>query len=258
MHDAEEKTFLGQTGHFKGEDILDMLLAKKETAHFLCTKIVRFFVNDQPDAKTVNALADSFYESGYDISSLMKSLFTAPWFYEPKNKGTLIKSPIDLIAGIHKLIPVSYDNKDGLMLYQRSLGQALFYPPNVSGWAGGRNWIDSSSLMLRLKAASRLLNEGRMDVRPKDDLLDDKKAALKTEAERNAMTEEAHKKFKPKPDWDALLASVPADYTEEQWLDLILLATPTAQLLKNLKLLKPENRKEIILEILSSPEYQLC
>ena len=39
------------------------------------------------------------------------------------------------------------------------LGQALFEPPNVKGWDGGRAWINSSTLLGRVNLVGQVLSE---------------------------------------------------------------------------------------------------
>jgi uncharacterized protein (DUF1800 family) len=259
-HDEGVKTFLGRTGNFRGEDIIDILLSQKGTALYICRKIYRFLVNDTPDEKQVHELAESFYASNYDIALLVRKIFTADWFYAPENMGVKIKSPVELLAGINRLVPVTYESKNGLLLFQRALGQALFYPPNVSGWAGGKSWIDSSSLMFRLKIASLILNDGHVDVQPKDDLLDDKQNRMKASSNARVGEEASKKKnaFHAIPDWQEVLASIPADSNEEDLINWILLPQASAALRKNLKSLHADNRRAVILELLSSPEYQMA
>ena len=43
------------------------------------------------------------------------------------------------------------NNQVQLCYFRKYWGRCLFYPPNVAGWPGGKNWIDSSSLMFRLR-----------------------------------------------------------------------------------------------------------
>ena len=38
----------------------------------------------------------------------------------------------------------------------REMGQDLLNPPNVAGWAGGRGWINPSTLLARFNFANRL------------------------------------------------------------------------------------------------------
>jgi len=169
QHDYGTKTVLGKSGDFGGEDILDILLDQKQTAKYIAGKVYRFFVNEQADDSKVDWLADRFYKSNYDISGLMSDIFTSDWFYDEKNVGARIKSPIELIVGIQRMLPMKVKQEEALLLLQRTLGQVLFYPPNVAGWPGGRNWIDSSSLMMRMRIPQMLNDQDEMNIKPKDD-----------------------------------------------------------------------------------------
>src|SRR5690606_9624804 len=109
QHDTGEKTFLGQTGAFGGEDVLDIILEQKQTARFIARKIYNFFVNAEVvDDAIVEQLADIFYTSDYDIATLMRSIFTAEWFYHEKNIGQQIKSPVVFIAGLQHAFDIEF------------------------------------------------------------------------------------------------------------------------------------------------------
>ena len=83
-HDFGKKTFFGQSGNFGGEDIIDLILEKKETAKFITTKIYKYFVNKNIDQPIIEELADTFYHSNYDIEKLMRAIFSSEWFYHEK------------------------------------------------------------------------------------------------------------------------------------------------------------------------------
>ncbi|MGL6129368.1 DUF1800 domain-containing protein [Chryseobacterium artocarpi] len=151
QHDEGTKIFLGKTGNFNGSDVLNIILEQKSTAKFITTKIYKFFVNENVDQNIIDTLSASFYNSGYDIKKLMTEIFSSTWFYDQKNIGNRIKSPIELMAGIMRILPMQIQNPENLIVYQKLLGQMLLYPPNVSGWVNGKAWIDSSTLMLRLQ-----------------------------------------------------------------------------------------------------------
>jgi uncharacterized protein (DUF1800 family) len=169
QHDFGSKTILGKTGNFDGMDVLKILLEQKQTARYLTEKIYRYFVNDRPDESKVNWLAARFYQSSYDIGALLRDIFTSDWFYHEKNIGTRIKSPIELIVGIRRMLPMQLENEQTQLLLQRLMSQVLFYPPNVAGWPGGKNWIDSSTLMLRLRLPQMIYAGDELNIRPKDD-----------------------------------------------------------------------------------------
>ncbi|HEK20107.1 DUF1800 domain-containing protein [Mucilaginibacter sp.] len=250
QHDDGSKTFMGQSGNFKGEDIIDILLQKKQTAVFICTKLYRYLVNDTPDKAHVNAMADLLYNGNYELSPVLKYVFTADWFYAPANVGNLIKSPIDLIIGLNRQFYITYNNPEVMMQFERALGQVLFYPPNVAGWPGGKNWIDSSSLMYRLKIPSTVLNNGIIDFHGKADPEDEALLAgmpnrkqVKTQAQSTA-------------DWDKFLAGIPKGTTKEQVAEVLL----SPEINSNLKsvIVQSGSIKSMVVELVSTPEYQLC
>ncbi len=169
LHDAGSKTVLGKTGNFDGDDILDLLLQQKQTALYITRKMYRFFVNEQVDEKRVEWLADRFYKSDYEIKTVLKDIFTSDWFYDEKNIGTRVKSPVDLLVGIRRSLPMQIENEDAQLFLQKVLGQILFYPPNVAGWPGGFNWIDSSSLMFRMRIPQLMATKEAFQFKAKSD-----------------------------------------------------------------------------------------
>jgi uncharacterized protein (DUF1800 family) len=169
QNDTGTKTILGKEGNFQGEDVLQLLLEQKETAQFITRKLWRFFVSDIPDESQIEKLAADFYQSGYQIMPLLESLFLSDWFYAEHHIGSLIKSPVELIVGFRRMIPLELQREDAVLLLQRALGQVLFYPPNVAGWPGGKNWIDSSSLLLRMRLPLLLTSADEFNIGAKDD-----------------------------------------------------------------------------------------
>lgn len=169
-HDTGTKTVLGKTGNFTGDDLLDILLEKRETAHFIARKLYKYLVNDTkvPEDR-ITWLGDRFFDSGYKIMRLLEDIARSDWFYAPENVGVKIKSPVELWVGIRRAIPMELSDPESQLAVQKALGQILFYPPNVAGWPGGRNWIDSSSLMLRLRIPQLLYRNQDLDVRGKTD-----------------------------------------------------------------------------------------
>jgi uncharacterized protein (DUF1800 family) len=168
LHDPDEKNFLGKTGNFQGEDIIRILLEQKQTARFITAKIYKSFVSETPDEQRIAELADNFYKSGYDIGKLMRNIFTSKWFYENSPKTLLIKSPVELLIGIQRTLGGDFTEKELVLYIQKVLGQVLFYPPNVAGWPGGRNWIDSSSLLFRMQLPDLMFGVATQNVRAKD------------------------------------------------------------------------------------------
>ncbi|WP_372976695.1 DUF1800 family protein [Mucilaginibacter sp.] len=253
LHDAGPKTFMGKSGNFTGADIIDTLLQKKETANFICTKLYKYLVNDTPDPKHINTMADVFYNSNYEITPVLKLIFTADWFYADKNIGNIIKSPVDFIVGLSRQFYVDYKNPDVLLQFQRTLGQVLFNPPNVAGWPGGKSWIDSSSLMYRIKIPSTVLSDGVIDFKGKTDPEDE--AVLAAIPNTNAR-KDVNTPAQSQPNWDDFLAAIPPG-TSKAAIAHVLLATPISNNLMQM-INKATNIKAMAIELVSTPEYQLC
>jgi len=156
IHDNGTKTVLGQSGNFDGDDVLDLLLAKRATAEFIVTKMWREFVSPDPDAAEVRRIADAFYRSRYDVKTALRGLFLAPAFWAEANRAALIKSPVDLVVGTVRQFGIDYGDPVPFAIVTSQLGQSLFAPPNVRGWPGGEAWINSSTLLARKTFVERV------------------------------------------------------------------------------------------------------
>lgn len=257
LHDAQPKTFFGKTGNFDGENIIDIILEKPQTALFIAQKVYKFFVNDVPNELHIKDLADTFFKSGYDISAMMKKMFTADWFQSPENVGTKIKSPAEFLVGLSREFYVTYNKPQVLIQLQSSLGQYLFNPPNVAGWPGGQNWIDSSSLMLRMRIPSLVLNDGEIDFSGKADPEDEAVIAQSRTATVNANTKAKPKSYvDAKADWPKFLDSIPKDTTPIELAEFLL----QPKLNNKITTMISDNKglRSTSVELTSMPEYQLC
>jgi uncharacterized protein (DUF1800 family) len=150
QHDEGEKTFLGKTGRLGGEDIIDIILAQPVTAEFVAAKLYRFFVRDEIADPVKASLGRALRESGYQIKPLMKRLLLSKDFYSAPSVGTQIKGPVHLVVSTYRKMGLSeVPTIPDFGRMTAALGQSLFDPPNVAGWAGGRTWITPSTLLER-------------------------------------------------------------------------------------------------------------
>ncbi|RTL47578.1 MAG: DUF1800 domain-containing protein [Rhodocyclaceae bacterium] len=157
IHDDGVKTVLGQQGNFDGDAVLDILLARPETAEFVTNKLWKEFVSPEPDARQVKRIAAGFRTSGYDIKTVLRGLFMSPAFWARENRAALVKSPVDWVVGTARSLDMRDIPALPTALALRQLGQDLFAPPNVKGWPGGDAWINSNSLLARKQLVERLL-----------------------------------------------------------------------------------------------------
>ena len=150
QHDFGEKPFLGRTGTFNGEDIIDTILTRKVTGEFVAAKLYRFFVREEIAGSVKAELGRTYRDSGYQMKPLLRRIFLSKDFYSPPAFATGIKSPVQLVVSTYKKMGLSeVPTIPDLGRMTGSLGQALFNPPNVAGWAGGRTWITPSTLLQR-------------------------------------------------------------------------------------------------------------
>ena len=149
-HDDGEKTFLGQTGAFNGDDIIDIILATPVTADYISAKLYRFFVREELDENTRVSLGATFRDAEYELKPLLRRVFLSRDFYSPAAYATQVKSPVHLVVSTYrKLGLTALPTIPDFGRLTARLGQTLFNPPNVAGWAGGRTWITPASLLER-------------------------------------------------------------------------------------------------------------
>lgn len=155
-HDAGVKTFLGKQGNFTGENIINILLKHPRTAETVAEKLWSEFINSsQPHPVVVKQWAHVLRSSNYNIAVLMKTILNSPQFWDVRNRGNLIKSPVELAVGTLRSLPYNLP-RNNLAHLLLNLGQSLFEPPSVKGWPGGQAWISTQSLMHRISLLTNL------------------------------------------------------------------------------------------------------
>ena len=161
-HDDGEKTFLGETGNWDGEDIVNIIAKQPATARFLSRHLYNFFVGDDVqvpawqntpprDPEAIKMLEDEYFRSNYEVRSMLRVLFNSDVF---KNaRFAKVKSPVEAVVGTTRLVGDFTAPKPGvpaLVAEMRYMGQDLANPPTVEGWHTGQEWIDSGTLVERI------------------------------------------------------------------------------------------------------------
>lgn len=162
IHDSGEKTFLGETGPWNGEDIIRIVVGHPATARFIATRLHAFFVADEPDAAEIGYLAEAFSRTGGNVREVLRALFLSDFFRSERRLFARIKMPAELVAGTVRL---SGDYRfpgpglDRLAAASNYMGQELLNPPSVKGWDGGLAWINTGLLMERVNFAAQELGD---------------------------------------------------------------------------------------------------
>lgn len=156
--DSDDKTFLGRTGPFDGDAVIDMILEQPECAEFLAGKLWAFFVSDHPSPDAVRTVAAALRASDYHIGAVLKQIFLSREFYAPEVVRSQIKSPVQWMIGTARALEAPLPPAGILETALMQLGQNLFAPPNVKGWSGGRAWVGSSTFLLRCNLAGYIVS----------------------------------------------------------------------------------------------------
>ncbi|MEI8134723.1 MAG: DUF1800 family protein [bacterium] len=193
-HNNDQKTFLGQTGNWGLDDIINIIFSYKgpdgttapgfNTAYWFCQKIYMEFVYYVPNPSVVTAMANLMVQSNFEIVPVLKALLESDHFYDPNVVNAQLKSPINFVASIirefgltytpfdPKDLPAGTPDKNGATTYVdtnptmtylylsvagNSFGQTLLQPPNVKGWPGGHNWISTGTFQSRENTVALLL-----------------------------------------------------------------------------------------------------
>ena len=175
-HDHGEKTFLGHTGRFNGEDIIDIVVDQPATANFMARHLYNFFVADEvqvpswldvppKDPEAVEAIAKVFVESEFDIKSTLRFLLNSDFFKDESVWFAKVKNPAEVVAGTIRLIGDFQEPRPGVLpmgLEGTYQGQDLINPPSVEGWHTGREWIDTGSLVRRVNFVADSFSNAEM------------------------------------------------------------------------------------------------
>jgi uncharacterized protein (DUF1800 family) len=152
---------LGRSGNWDGDDVVRIVLEQPAAARFIADKLVRFFVCDEPELpdRMIDPLAEDLRQSGFDIGRVVGRMLGSNFFFSPHAVGRKVRSPVELGVGLVRALEGKTDVYE-LAKDLDKLGQAVFFPPNVKGWDGGRAWINSSTMIGRANLVQRLLNRG--------------------------------------------------------------------------------------------------
>lgn len=161
--DKGSKSIFGRQGNWGYTDVIDILFEEKKDliAEFICTKIYRYFVSPQVEVSIVNDMARTLKQNEFEILPVLKQLFKSEHFFDSVNSNVLIKSPADLMLGLHHSLALQQKNSVDLEINLRNkckeMGQEIFSPVDVAGWQGDQDWINSETLPKRWEYADFLL-----------------------------------------------------------------------------------------------------
>ncbi|MCH7737611.1 MAG: DUF1800 domain-containing protein [Chloroflexi bacterium] len=163
-HDDGEKTFLGETGRFNGEDIIAIIVKQEATARFVATRLFQFFGADEiteAGEKIIEEMMATYFSSGYQIRDMLRTLFHSGFFKSEEARFARVKGPVEMVVGAVRMAGNYRDPYLGIESVSNTMfymGQGLLRPPTVEGWHEGAEWIDSGVLVERVNFVAKELS----------------------------------------------------------------------------------------------------
>lgn len=157
IHDDGDKTFLGRTGNFDGDDVIQIIVSQPQAARFITGKLWNYFAGQVPSSELNGALADVFRANGNNFKPFLHTMFRSQEFYGSDIIRNQVKSPLQWLIGSVRMLECDLPPTIVSWGMTRQLGQDLFAPPNVKGWDGGVTWITTNTLLTRYNDAQSLV-----------------------------------------------------------------------------------------------------
>ncbi len=171
-HDDGEKTILGETGNWNGEDAVRIICENKATAEYIARHLYHFYVADEipvplmpheppRDPEAIQLMVHSYLQNGHSIKAMLEAMFKSEFFKSQSVRYARIKSPAEMVVGTMRLagpIQLPSDETYYAQAVCSNMGQALLGPPSVEGWQGGNEWINTGTYVERINFASKILN----------------------------------------------------------------------------------------------------
>ncbi|HTA42081.1 MAG TPA: DUF1800 domain-containing protein [Bryobacteraceae bacterium] len=156
IHDKGEKHLLGVTipaggGMNDGLKVLDILAHHPSTARFISKSLAIRFVSDDPPASLVEKMAKTYEKTDGDLLEVMRTMLSAPEFWDPANFRSKVKSPLEMVASAVRAINGDVDFAQALAGQLNQLGEPLYRKLEPTGYSNrGADWMNSASLLARM------------------------------------------------------------------------------------------------------------
>jgi len=156
MEDNSSKTYFGQTGNFKADDLVDIIFEQKNIPYLISRKILKWFIYDNPSEELVTYYGDYFRKVKFEIEPLLTKIFTEE--YAKDNAGSKIKDPLVYLLQLIDELHIGTVENNLIAFFLKQQGMDLFNQTNVKGWDGGNSWLTSQIYLQRNNTADLLCN----------------------------------------------------------------------------------------------------
>lgn len=262
QHDYGIKNIFETSGQFSGDDVIDIAYRQPAAGRFLPQEMIKFYLTDKEMPKEyLDAIGKEWSKRNYSLRTLLGLFFGSNIFYSKEFKNNYIKSPIQFYCGMVQDVGIKVSPLQRQVIQPlRSMGQMPFYPPNVRGWVGGMNWINSSTIQARRQTVENLfatIDEKTLNADEQKQL----SLAKENGTYNFAFNEQSLTELSKLPNKEAAFALchkfIPNPSTALVNGIEKFLGTPTLKGKKN-SYIPTFKLKRAAVTILQSPEYQLC
>lgn len=260
QHDAGLKTVFGHTGNFTGDQVIDLAYGLPAAGAFLPHELVKFYLSDTMlPAPYLESLGAAWRTEGaYNLRWLAQRFFGSRLFFAPEFRADFIKSPVQYYLGLIQDLGLDVTPIPRYVVNPlRQMGQVLYQPPNVRGWLGGRNWVNSATLAARRSLAEALFTPIDEDTLNADEQI-----------EVVAARTQGHDRFTVTDASLATLGALAPSALVDQLSRTLLAGPPTPAFRAALgdylaggggdPASRAHRLRRTLVTLLESPEYQLC
>ncbi len=155
------------TGIQDGLDLIAALAVHPETARRMAGRLWNWFVSDieVPDPAFVSAIAAAYLSSGTDMRKVIRAVVRSSQFRDPRHRYQRHAWPVEYVVRALKEVGCLGFSANDTLTPMLNMGQQLFEPPDVNGWALGSAWFSTGGMLARMNFASALATNQRFDLR---------------------------------------------------------------------------------------------
>lgn len=149
LHDSGQKTFLGRTGQWDGDDIASIVMEQPATGRFIAKRLFSELAYSEPEDKVIDALVEVWDDSGHRVREVVRAILAGDEFNSEQAYRAIVRSPVQFVVGAVRGLEFETDFR-GIDRIGGGMGQVLFEPPSVGGWPGGPSWLSSANFFGRV------------------------------------------------------------------------------------------------------------
>ncbi len=164
LFDNGTKSFLGQSGNFRPDDIIGIISDQPASARYIVWRLFTFFIHLDPSDDEIEPFVDVYNINDRRIGPVVEAMLRSDVFYSDMAYRALVKSPVEYAVSAIKALGAQRSLLEFLGGNARqpeastfsSMGQIPFEPPNVAGWSGGAAWLNSATIFARLNFINQI------------------------------------------------------------------------------------------------------